>query len=130
MAVRFARLNLRCIRGTRWDDNITLVDETTSDPIDVSDVVEILLRARDDSGAVVIELRLTEDTLVFVTDGADGQLGIRAASALTNTLPTAGNEIEAYSYDLQLERTAGEWEAGTRGTLTVEPTIGRPLDDA
>lgn len=119
------------VRGTPWSDDFQLVEQATSEPIDLTGIEGLLMRVRTRTGAstVVYELSTANDTLV-VNDAATGMVGIRLNSAQTNTFPANGHRKGKYVYDVLIERTPGEFEPAIGGKITVLPQVSRPLDDA
>lgn len=128
-----APLTFRIERGTLWQDVITLAEETTGAAVDLTGVTSVLMRVRAYRGAsaVLLELSTTNGRLE-VTDAEAGEITIEVSSADTNTFPApvGGKKRAKYVYDLMIERSADEWEAGISGKLTVGYSISHPLDDA
>lgn len=129
MAILFALAPLKMVRGTYWFHDTTIVDAVSGLPVDLSGIAGMLLRVREDATSpVLLELSLANTTLIIV-NALNGIVGIRASSALTNTLPTNDHQLAAYSYDAVIERTPNEYEAALSGILLAHPQISRPLDD-
>lgn len=130
MSVRFAKLNLRCVRGCRWDDDITLVSQTTEEPVSLADIADLHLVAREEyNGPELFRLSLGAGNLVVV-DAAAGTFGIRAIEAKTLEFPENDHEQARYVYDTVIERTAGAYEPGVAGAITVDPVSARVWEDA
>lgn len=116
------------VRATTWNHDITLVDSETGDPVDLSGIVGVLMRVREEYASPVL-LELATPTTLVIVDAINGVLGIRAGSALTNTLPENSFEPGVYLYDALIERTPDEYEPAVGGVLVVLPQVTRPLDD-
>lgn len=109
-----------------WEDDITIVDEVTGDPISLSGVDDLFLYVRDDYNTdVLVRLSLTDGTLVLVDGGTGGKFGIRMSSAQTLDFPANDHEQARYVYDTVIERTAESYEPGVAGALTVDPVVAR-----
>lgn len=122
-------ITLKWVRGTRAQDTLNLSDQQTGNPVDLSGVNAILLRVRKTiNSAVLLELSLGSG--LTVSDAVNGVIDIDVASATTNTLPANNNKRARYLFDMEIERSAGEWEAAVSGKLIVLPSVSRPLDDA
>lgn len=127
MAILFANAPLHMVRGNAWADDVALVDQTTGDPVDLTGIVGIIMRIREDyASPILLELSTTDETLAVGLNPAAGIYGIRANSALTRTLPENGHEVGVYVYDAVIERTAGEYEAANGGVVIVDPQVTRP----
>lgn len=127
MAIVFAPIaQIRIVRGTKWEDDIRLVDEATGEPISLAGITELWMRVRDEvDGQILLELTRTNGRLV-VTDPATGVIGIRVDSITTLTLPENDHERGDYVFDIVIERTPDEYEAGVSGRLAVLPQVTRP----
>lgn len=133
MAVIFATetsagdpINFTLVRGTEWDDDVQLVDQTTGTAIDLTAVTGLWMRIRlTATSSILLELSLANGLLVL-TNAAQGRVGIRVNSDDTRTFPENRHKKAKYLYDLVLERTAGEYEAGISGKIIVLPQITRP----
>jgi hypothetical protein len=126
VAILFAKASFTIIRGLRWDDDVLLKNQDDNAPVDLTGIVGIVLRAREDyNSPIVLELS-TDDSTLSITDGANGVLGIRVPSSVTRTLPENDDEAASYVYDAVIERTTGEYEAAIGGRLMVLPQSTRP----
>lgn len=118
------------VRGTRWDDDFQLTDQTTGDAIDLTGIAGLVMRVRSTIASTTVLLELSVDNgLLAVTDAATGSVGIRVPSATTQTFPANGFKKAKYVYDAVIERTAGEYEPAISGKVTVLPQVTRQLDD-
>lgn len=138
MAILFATetsaglpITFKFVRGTVWEDDFQLVDQTSGDPIDLTSVVRIVMRIRAaiTSATVLLELSTTDGTLV-ITDALTGAVGIRVDTATTKTCPANGQRKAKYVYDAMIERTEGEYEPAIGGKAIVLPSVTRLADDA
>lgn len=127
MGIIFAGLDtINIVRGTRWDDNVTLVDQATGNPVDLTGITGLVMRLRRGINAAIdMELSMANGRLVLI-DAALGVIGLRVPSAITLTLPELGNRRAKYLYDAVIERTAGEYEAAIKGKVNVQPSVTRP----
>lgn len=130
MSILFGRANFKFVRGTRWDDNVTLTEQSTGEPVDLTGITGMTMRLREtiDDEDVLMELTVAGGKLVIV-DAAAGEMGIRVNSATTWAMPENNHEKARYVYDAVIERSSGEYEAAIGGTVTVLPQITRPLGD-
>lgn len=129
MAILFASTNLRMVRGNAWTDDIALVKAADSTPVDLTGIIALHMRVREDpAGAALLTLSTTDGTLLIGSPATAGTFGVRVDSATTRTLPANGHEVAVYVYDVVIERTAGEYEAATGGVLIVDPQITRPWE--
>lgn len=133
MAIIFAPVaSIRIVRGTRWEDNLQLVDEASQDPIGLVGIAGLLMRVRRTIGSpILLELSLAGSGLdsagrLVLVDAVTGLVGFRVDSATTLTLPENSHRKAKYVYDAVIERTPGEYEAGAKGSLVVLPQITRP----
>lgn len=127
MAIIFANASFRTVRGTRWDDDVQVVDKDTLAPVDLTGITGIVMRLRKTIGSpILMELSTVAGTLVIV-DAALGKVGIRVDSLKSRTDFPENNHVKAkYLYDAIIERTPGEYEAAITGKVTVLPQITRP----
>jgi hypothetical protein len=126
MAVLFAPASFRFVRGTRWDDSVTLTDKAPGLAVDLTTIVGITMRLRRTySGPIIAELSVAAGTLV-VLDAAAGKIAIRCDSAFTYALPENGHRKARYLYDAIIERVAGDYEPAIKGRVTAEPQITYP----
>ncbi len=127
MGIVFAGLaTINMVRGTKWEDNVQLVDQATGDPVDLTGIVGLVMRLRRGINKPFdLELSTANNRLVVV-DAPTGLIGFRVPSAVTLTLPELGNRKAKYAYDAIIERTAGEYEAAIKGKISVLPSITRP----
>lgn len=127
MGIIFASLDtINIVRGTRWNDNVTLVDQATGEPVDLTGIEDMVMRLRRGINAPInLEMSISNERLVLV-DAAAGSIGLRVPSAVTLTLPELGNRKAKYLYDAVIERTPGEYEAAIKGKISVQPSVTRP----
>lgn len=122
-------ISFKIVRGTRWQDTIVLSDQLTGDPVDLTGVTGLILRVRKTmNSAVLLELSVTNGRLT-ITDAANGTVAIDVSSATTNTLPANGNRRARYLFDMEIQRSADEFEPAISGKLVVLPSVTRKLDD-
>jgi hypothetical protein len=114
------------VRGTEWDDDVVLTDQTSGDPIDLTAVTELWMRVRTSATSSILLELSTDNGRLVITDAAGGQIGIRVSSEDTRDFPENRHKKAKYLYDLVLERTTGEYEAGISGKIVVLPQITRP----
>ena len=125
MAILFGPASFTLVRGTRWDDDVTLTDKKTGLPVNLVGIVGITMRVRKTiDSTIAAQLSMAAGTIVLVNPAA-GVIGIRCNSAFTLTFPANGNRKAKYVYDAVIERTAGEYEPGISGKVTVVPTVTR-----
>lgn len=127
MAIVFANANFRTVRGTRWDDDVTVIDKDTQMPVDLTGITGITMRVREwIDGPILMDLSTVAGTLV-VLDALAGKLGIRVGSLKSRTDFPENDHVRArYVYDAVIERTPGEYEAAITGKVNVLPQITRP----
>lgn len=127
MAIIFAPVKaIRIVRGTKWEDDLSLVDKDTGNPINLVGITSLLMRIRRSiASPILLELSIANGHLTIV-DGAAGRIGIRVPSAMTLTLPENGHRKARYGYDMVIERTDGEYEPAVSGKLSVLPQFTRP----
>ena len=127
MAIIFARLpSISIVRGTKWEDDVPLVDKATGDPIALTGIAGLVMRVRASiNGPILLELSVANGMLTL-QDAANGLIGFRVPSATTLTLPEKSNRKATYLYDMVIERTEGEYEPALMGKLKVLPSITRP----
>lgn len=126
MGIVFATVKpIRMVRGTRWTDQVQLVDQNTGDPIDLTDAEAITMTIRAHiNGPVLLELGI--GTGLIVTNPLTGLIDIDVDSDTTLGLPENGNFRAKYVFDALIERDSGEREPAFAGKLTVLPSITRP----
>lgn len=126
MAIIFAPVaTLRLVRGTRWTDEVQILDQTTGDPVDLTGIENLVLRLRRQiNGPIILELSMGNG--LNLLNPTAGLLAFDVGSAETLTLPENGNRKAKYVYDAVIERTPGEYEAAIAGKLSVLPCITRP----
>jgi hypothetical protein len=126
MAILFGSAQFTVVRGTRWEEDITLTDQVTGDPVDLTGIEGILMRVRESiDDDITLELSVDNGFLV-VLSAAAGQLGIRVPSADMLDFPENDHQRARYVYDAVIERTADEYEAAISGTISVLPQVTRP----
>jgi len=124
-----AAITFKIVRGTRWQDSLALSDQQTGDPVDLTGVTDIIARVRKTMGsAVLLELSVTNGRL-SITDAVNGDVAIDVSSVDTNTLPANNNKRARYLIDMEIQRSADEFEAAISGKLVVLPSVTRKLDD-
>jgi hypothetical protein len=126
MAILFGHAQLALVRGTRWDDDITLTDKATGEPVNLAGITGVLMRIREDiDKPIVLELSVANGRLVVV-DAANGIMGIRVPSSATQVFPENGHKKSRYIYDVIIERSPSEYEPALSGAVQVLPQITRP----
>lgn len=128
MAILFGRAFFTVVRGTRWDDDVTLTDQVTGLPVDLVGITALMLRIREDIADAEHILELTLGNGLVIVDGPTGRIGIRVDSDTTRTFPENDHEKARYVYDAVIERTAGEYEPAIGGLVYVLPQITRPWE--
>jgi hypothetical protein len=126
MGVVFASVKpIRIVRGTRWQDQVQLVDENTGDPVDLSGITSLRMCVRSDiNGPVILELAV--GTGLAIANPLLGLVDIDVSSEETLSFPAANNGRAKYVFDALIERAAGEFEPAFAGKVTVLPSITRP----
>lgn len=125
-----AGIAFKIVRGTRWQDTIVLSDQLTGNPVDLTGVTGIVMRVRKTMrSTVLLELSVANGRLT-VTDAPNGTIAIDVSSTDTNTLPTNNYRRARYLFDMEIQRSASEYEAAISGKLVVLPSVTRKLDDA
>lgn len=126
MAIIFASVpTIRIVRGTTWQDELTLVDKDSGDPVNLVGITNLLMRIRRSiASPILLELSLASG--LTLVDDAGGRIGISVSSADTLTLPENGHRKTKYGYDMVIERTAGNYEPAVSGKLSVLPQFTRP----
>lgn len=124
-------LSFTLVRGTRWDDDVQVVDQATGTPINLTGIVSLMMRVRTriTDATNVMELSLANGRLVMV-DAATGKVGIRVNSTQTREFPQNNNAKAKYVTDVVIERTAGEYEPAISAKVKVLPQITRPTEPA
>lgn len=127
MAIVFASVPaIRIVRGTKWEDDLTLVDKASGDPVNLVGITGLMMRIRRSiASPILLELSLANSMLVLV-EASEGRIGFRVPSATTLTLPENGHRKAKYGYDMVIERAAGEYEPAVNGKLSVLPQFTRP----
>lgn len=128
MGIVFAPVKpVRLVRGTRWQDQIQLVDEESSDPIDLVGIEGLAMTVRSQiNGPVVLELSLGDG--LTVANPTQGLVDIDVSSNATLAFPDNGNRRAKYVFDALIERANGEREPAFAGKLTVLPSNTRPWE--
>ena len=127
MGIVFAQVRpMRFVRGTRWTDEVQLVDQETRQPVNLAGITALVLCIRRSINAPVL-LQLSIDDGLTLLNPTSGLIGIDVGSARTLTLPENGNRKAKYVYDALIER-AGEYEPAVAGKLTVLPSNTRPWE--
>jgi len=127
VAIVFAPIaSIRVVRGTKWTDDVQLVDQATGNPVDLTGITSLVMRIRRSINTpILLELSMANGRLVVV-NALTGLIGFRVNSAGTLLLPENSNRKAKYLYDAVIERSAGEYEPAVSGKLTVLPSITRP----
>lgn len=137
MAILFATkttegqpIGFKCVRGTRWEDEFIVIDETTGLPVNLTGIVGMVMRARTgiNSPTVVIELSIANGRLAVI-DAPAGRVGIdvSTATSLLN-FPVNSNRKAKYVTDALIERAGPEYEPAISGKITVLPQVTRPYE--
>lgn len=126
MSFLFARAPMKVVRGTRWDDVVTLVDQDTQLPIDLTGITGLHMRVREEYTSEMLLDLGTDTNELLVTDAAGGEFRIQVPSAGTLAFPEADHEVATYVYDVIVERTPGEYEPAVNGPVIVFPQVTRP----
>lgn len=137
MAVLFATtttdgkpIGFKTVRGTLWEDEFIVVDQSTGDPVNLTGIKGIVMRARErvDAPEVVMELSTDNERLV-VLDAVAGRVGITVNSAESVTeFPAADFRKKRYVTDALIVREGDdgdEYEPAISGRITVYPQITR-----
>jgi hypothetical protein len=126
MGLVFAQVKpVRLVRGTRWQDQVQLVDENSGDPIDLEGIESLVMTVREEiNGPVILQLDL--DDGLAVADAEQGLVNIDVSSARTLEFPENDNARAKYVFDALIEREAGEFEPAFAGKVTVLPSNTRP----
>jgi hypothetical protein len=126
MGIVFAAVApIRLVRGTRWQDQVQLVDQNTGDPVSLADVesIDMWIRAYV-NGPVLLALSLSDG--LSIANPSSGLVDIDVSSDGTLALPENGNFRAKYVFDALITRTNDEREPAFAGKLTVLPAITRP----
>lgn len=128
MGIVFAPVKaVRLVRGTRWQDQVQLVDEGTGEPVDLAGIEGLAMTVRAQiNGPVVLELSL--DAGLTVANPTQGLVDIDVSSDATLAFPDNGNRRAKYVFDALIERADGEREPAFAGKLTVLPSNTRPWE--
>lgn len=127
MGIVFAPVKpIRFVRGTRWTDEVQLVDQETGQPVNLAGITGLVLWVRRSINAPIL-LELSVDNGLTLLNPTSGLIGIDVVSTRTLELPENGNRKAKYVYDAVIER-AGEYEPAVAGKLTVLPSITRPWE--
>lgn len=124
-------ISFTLVRGTRWEDDVTIQDQSTGDPVDLTGIVSAMMRIRTDIADATHVMELSMDNgRLEVVDAPTGKVGIRVSSAQTLEFPQNDNRKAKYITDMVIERSAGEYEAGIGGNVFVLPQVTRPTEPA
>lgn len=128
MALQFAKVKrISLIRGTRWQDEVQLVEESTGEPVDLTGVEDLVMTVRRRaSGPAVFELALGNG--LAIVNAAQGLIEFDVSSERTLEFPDNGYRRMRYVYDALIVRSDGEREPAFSGTLTVSPSHTRPWE--
>ena len=126
MAIVFAPVKpIRLVRGTRWQDQVQLVDKETGDPVDLTGITALILTIRQRiDGPAIMELDL--DGGLAIANALLGLVDIDVSSDDTLQFPESSLRRAKYVYDAMIERAPGWREPAFAGKLTVLPSITRP----
>lgn len=129
MAILFGRAQFTVVRGTRWEDDVTVTDRSTGDPVDLTGITGLLMRVREaiEDTDNVIELSLANSRLSVVA-ATTGIIGIRVDSTTMLDFPENDHQKARYVYDAIIERSADEYEAAIEGVVIVLPQVTRPWE--
>ena len=98
------------------DDGIPSVclNPVNDQPIDISSFPEIIFTVRDKKKKVLIQKKLSLNTIIYVTDGTDGQLTILITKQDTHNLKGV------FKYDLQFSDTGGVDTTPVRAFIKIK----------
>jgi len=126
MGIVFAAVKpIRLVRGTRWQDQVQLVDQNTGEPVDLTGIDSLVMSVRAEiDGPVLLQLSLDEG--LDVANAAQGLVDIDVSSERTLQFPENDHQRARYGFDALIGRAADEYEPAFSGKVTVLPSYTRP----
>lgn len=117
---RFDGFSQELVRGDTHKFEVTMVDDVTGDPINISSHAPFRFTATDTLGEASPLIDVVEPTNITKTDAANGVLEVTLLPANTNALTE--NRRYALFAELRAENSAGEIDR-TQGTLIIKPRV-------